>query len=100
MNTDGSSVLFRYANQMKWDQSKIEEIITHFRQSLPHNLASVPAGIDEVLRSTLQGALNKMDVVSRQEYDVQKQVLQRTRQRLEALEDRLIQLEKDLGNVK
>ncbi|MCL4150544.1 UNVERIFIED_CONTAM: hypothetical protein GTU68_026227 [Idotea baltica] len=39
--------------------------------------------------------LQKLDMVSREEYDVQSEVLQRTRQRLEQLEQRIALLEKD-----
>ena len=45
--------------------------------------------IDRNAKSLLQSALGKLDVVSREEFDAQTAVLQRTRQRLEALEQQI-----------
>lgn len=85
---------------MKPDIHHIEEIITRFRKALPRDLQSVSTGVDDALRSTLNSALAKMDVVSREEYEVQKQVLLRTRQRLQALEERVKQIESETPAVK
>ena len=45
--------------------------------------------IDRNAKSLLRSALGKLDVVSREEFDAQTAVLQRTRQRLEALEQQI-----------
>jgi len=45
------------------------------------------------IKSALQAALSRMDLVTREEFDAQTAVLQRTRARLEALEDKLAELE-------
>ena len=45
--------------------------------------------IDRNAKSLLQSALGKLDVVSREEFDAQTAVLQRTRQRLESLEQQI-----------
>ncbi|MDF5415365.1 accessory factor UbiK family protein, partial [Vibrio parahaemolyticus] len=45
----------------------------------------------------IQGQLNKLDVVSREEFDVQTQVLLRTRQKLTEMEQKLAQLEEKLA---
>lgn len=47
------------------------------------------------LRALLQSAFAKLDLVSREEFDSQMIVLERTRSRLEALEARLTELEKN-----
>ena len=44
-------------------------------------------------RVVVQSALEKMDLVSRKELGIQEKVLQRTRQKLEALESRVAELE-------
>ncbi|MDK8262710.1 BMFP domain-containing protein YqiC [Pseudomonas sp. SORGH_AS199] len=54
------------------------------------------AEIESQFKALLQGALSKLDVVSRDEFDAQMAVLARTRARLEALEARLTELEKPL----
>ena len=48
-------------------------------------------------RVVVQSALEKMDLVSREELDVQEKVLQRTREKLEALEVRITELEQKLS---
>ena len=51
-------------------------------------------GAEAKVKQILQSQLNKLDFVSREEFDVQSSVLLRTRQKLEALETRLAELEK------
>lgn len=55
---------------------------------------SLPAPeVEKHLKALLQSALAKMDVVSRDEFETQQVVLQRTRERLEALERRVTEME-------
>ncbi len=49
--------------------------------------------IEKNIKSLLQGGLARLDVVPRAEFDVQAQVLLKTREKLEALEQRLAELE-------
>ncbi|HQR51485.1 MAG TPA: accessory factor UbiK family protein [Methylophilaceae bacterium] len=57
-------------------------------------LAESPAGdVEKNLRALLQGVFAKLDLVTREEFDVQSQVLQRTREQLSLLEQRLAALE-------
>lgn len=49
--------------------------------------------LEKRLKALLQSALSKLDVVSREEFDTQQAVLMRTRERLEALEKRVNDLE-------
>ena len=48
----------------------------------------------EQLKSLLQNALSKLDLVTREEFDAQSAVLQRTRQKVDALEEKLEHLSK------
>lgn len=59
--------------------------------NLPHH------ELEKQLKGLLQNALGKLDLVSRDEFDGQMLVLQRTRQRLEALEVRVLELEQQLA---
>lgn len=55
---------------------------------------SSPAGdIEKNLRALLQGAFTKLELVSREEFEVQAEVLRLTREKLDALAARLDQLE-------
>lgn len=59
--------------------------------NLPHH------ELEKQFKGLLQNALGKLDVVSRDEFDGQMLVLQRTRQRMEALEARIDGLEAQLA---
>jgi len=60
-------------------------------------LARSPAkDIEKNLRSMLSGAFSRLDLVTREEFDVQAKVLARTREKLVALEARLSEYEKKL----
>ena len=48
--------------------------------------------IEDNINALLQGAFTKMGLVSREEFDIQTQVLKRTRLKLEALEKKLLDL--------
>ena len=57
-------------------------------------LAATPAGdIEKNLRATLAGLFAKLDLVTREEFDVQREVLARTREKLTALEAQVAALE-------
>ena len=49
--------------------------------------------VERNVKAILQGALGRLDVVPRAEFDVQREVLKRTREKLEALEARVAELE-------
>ena len=55
--------------------------------------ASPVADIEKNARALLATFFTKLDLVSREEFDIQSQVLQRTREKLKALEERVAQLE-------
>ena len=55
--------------------------------------ASPAADIEKNVRALLSSVFAKLDLVSREEFDIQTQVLQRTREKLKALEARLDRLE-------
>ena len=57
-------------------------------------LAATPAGdIEKNLRAALAGVFAKLDLVTREEFDVQREVLARTRAKLETLEAHVAELE-------
>jgi hypothetical protein len=70
-----------------------------FLDSLSHKLADLlkdsPAkDLEANLKAGLSGFLSKLDLVTREEFDVQAEVLQRTKTELSVLESRLAELEK------
>ncbi|HID99454.1 MAG TPA: accessory factor UbiK family protein [Thiotrichaceae bacterium] len=69
---------------------------TFFEQAtnvLPKSLLSLHQDLEKNLRVALDAALRKMNLVTREEFEVQSAVLERTRARLEALEVKVAALE-------
>ena len=55
--------------------------------------ASPAKDVEKNIKALLQASLQRLDLVPREEFDLQTQVLQRTREKLEALEARVVQIE-------
>ncbi len=60
--------------------------------------ASPAADLEKNVRALLSGFFARLDLVSREEFDIQAQVLQRTREKLKALEERVMRLENGNGS--
>lgn len=73
----------------------IESIAQQLHNSLPQGLKNVGNDLEEKFKQILQAQLSKLDVVTREEFDVQSQVLLRTREKLNELEKRLDSLTKE-----
>lgn len=72
-----------------------QERLQEMSARLAELLAQSPAGdIEKNLRSVLAGFLTRLDLVTREEFDIQSAVLRRTREKLEQLEAKLEQLER------
>ena len=78
---------------MKPDPKVIEETIAKFREALPSDMGDFKRAGEEKLKLALEAALQKLEMVSREEYEVQTEVLKRTRERVEQLERRIANLE-------
>jgi len=69
----------------------VEELSSKIRETLSKS----PAGdLEKNIHALLQSAFSKLSLVSREEFDVQKEVLRQTREKLEAIEKQLSALEK------
>jgi len=75
------------------DTSRIDEIARRLLERVPPALRSVQADLESNFKAILRERLSKLDLVSRDEFDAQSKVLERTRAKLEALEARLAALE-------
>lgn len=70
------------------------KILDEISGKISRLLAESPAAdVEKNLRALLQGVFAKLDLVTREEFDVQTQVLQRAREQLTQLEQRLTDLE-------
>ncbi len=75
------------------DPKKIEQIARQVHESMPKGLRDLGEDVEKKIRQVLQSQLTRLDLVSREEFDVQTQVLLRTREKLALLEQRLNELE-------
>ncbi|EOC1312464.1 ubiquinone biosynthesis accessory factor UbiK [Cronobacter turicensis] len=75
------------------DPKKIEQIARQVHESMPKGIREIGEDVEKKIRQVLQAQLSRLDLVSREEFDVQTQVLLRTREKLTALEQRLTALE-------
>ena len=71
----------------------IDEIARRVLGSLPRGLADADADLRRNLRAGISGVLSRMDLVTREEFDAQSRVLARTREKLEALQRQVDELE-------
>ncbi|MDL5167899.1 accessory factor UbiK family protein [Proteus faecis] len=78
------------------DPKKLEQVARQIQNVLPQGIKDFGDDIDKKIRTVLQSQLNKLDLVNREEFDVQTQVLLRTREKLNRLEQRLNELEAGL----
>jgi hypothetical protein len=75
------------------DMFRIDEIARRLLERVPPALRTMQADLESNFRAVLRERLSKLDLVSRDEFDAQTRVLERTRAQLEALEARLAALE-------
>lgn len=77
---------------------RIDDLARRLFESVPPALRSVQQDLESNFRAVLRSSLSKLDLVTRDEFDVQMKVLERTRARLEALEERVKALEAGSSN--
>ncbi|GIU26966.1 hypothetical protein TUM4644_23480 [Shewanella colwelliana] len=75
---------------------KIEEVAKQLSDNLPSGLKQFAGEFEDKSKQILQNQLMKLDVVSREEFDVQQHVLLKTREKLEALQAQVDALEAKL----
>lgn len=76
---------------------KIEEIAKQVTDSIPPGLKSMANDLEDKTKTVLQRKLSQLDVVTREEFDVQTQVLIKTRSKLAAMEATIAELEQRLS---
>jgi BMFP domain-containing protein YqiC len=76
------------------DPKHLDDLATRLAGSLPKGLQALQADIHRNLRASMEAGLARLDLVTREEFDVQTAVLARTRAKLEALEARVAEMER------
>lgn len=81
-------------------QAAIDEITKKLCDALPDSLKNAKADLEKTFHSILQTGFAKLDLVTRDEFDVQAKVLAKTRSKIDALEAAVHELELRAGITK
>ena len=71
------------------EANRMKELIEGILNILPQNTKEIKDDVKDNLKILLNDYLKKIDVVTREEFDVQKEVLLKTRKKLDELEEKL-----------
>ncbi len=71
----------------------IDDLARQISETLPAGMKELQGDVKKNVRTLLEGTLAKLDLVTREEFDVQSRVLARTREKLEHLEKTVAELE-------
>ncbi|NNF51712.1 MAG: accessory factor UbiK family protein [Gammaproteobacteria bacterium] len=75
------------------DPRFIDDLARKLSQALPGGFRSLQEDLEGNFKAVLRGALGKLDLVTREEFEVQSAVLARTRERLKEFESRIAAME-------
>jgi BMFP domain-containing protein YqiC len=84
-------------DNQKSPRFSLDELARQLAESVPQNLKVLGQDLERNFKSLLQAGIERMELVSREEFDLQRAVLDRTRGKLEQMEARLSELEKALS---
>ena len=76
-----------------FDPKAIDDIANSLASAIPPGLNNLKDDLEKTFQAVLQGALGKLDLVTREEFEVQKMVLAKTRLKLEDIERRVSEME-------
>jgi ubiquinone biosynthesis accessory factor UbiK len=83
-----------------FDTKFIDDTVKRLSESLPPGLSKFKKDLEKNFRAILQSMFTKLDLVTREEFDVQKKVLTKTRSKLGILEKQMVYLENKLSKSK
>ncbi|MEQ8289570.1 MAG: accessory factor UbiK family protein [Gammaproteobacteria bacterium] len=75
-------------------KQQIESLLNDVASVLPNDLNQARHELESNVRAALTASLARLDLVTREEFDIQAALLQRSRAQLEQLQERLAELEK------
>ena len=75
------------------DTKTLEDLAQRLTEALPEGAQNLRTDVERNFKAVLGSTFQRLDLVTRDEYEVQKLVLERTREKLKALEARLAALE-------
>ena len=79
-----------------FDSKSIDDIASRLADAVPPSFNNLKEDMEKNFHAILQSALSKLDIVTREEFEVQKAVLAKTRSKLEVLEKQVAEIEQRL----
>lgn len=81
------------------DTRSLDDLAQRLAALVPGNLAGARDDVTATVKATLQAGLSRLNLVSREEFDVQRLVLLRTREKVEELEKQVVAMEQALARL-
>lgn len=80
-----------------FDPKILDDLSQRVADGMPKGFQSLQMDFERNLKASLEGVLNQLNLVTRDEFEIQQAVLLRTREKLEALEAKVAELEAQLN---
>lgn len=84
------------ANDMQNAKSNLDNLFDQITAALPDGWQDLKGDMERNLHAALRSALTRLDLVTREEFEIQREVLARTRAKCDALAVQVAELEKHL----
>lgn len=75
-----------------FDPKQCDEVVSKLFAALPSSLQNIEKDIQQKFKDILQATFSRMDLITRDEFDVQCKVLARTREKVEQLQEQINEL--------
>ena len=82
-----------------FDPKKLEEIAKQVGDVIPKGVKNIGEEVERKVKQILQAQLSKLNMVSREEFDVQTNVLLRTREKITTLQIQVSEIEQQLKKL-
>jgi BMFP domain-containing protein YqiC len=79
----------------KFDPKNVDEFANKIKDIMPESLKSSKEEMQKTLKSGAEGVLQKLDLVSREEYDIQVALIKKCQEKINELEAKIANLEKN-----
>ena len=76
-----------------FEPQQLNELARRISEVIPQDLTAIKSDFETNIKAILQASLSRMNLVTREEFDVQRKVLLRAREQIDAMEERIKALE-------
>ncbi len=85
---------------MKIDTQALDEIVKKISSAIPDDLKAAKQNFEKNARTAAESVFQRLDLVTREEFDIQSKMLAKSQQRVKELEQRIQELEQKILNDK